>query len=148
MLKAFTILSPLMPQMIHNPCLAHIYNLVGEALIDHENFKLLDTFIYSIKTLFVYSSARKRRWITYLNINAVLNPTLPPLPVKTRWNSFFKFIFWCQPLFNHLINFFKEEENLNSDSKAIKKLIVIIENEEFCLLIDIIQSFITFNAKR
>jgi hypothetical protein len=93
MLAAFRVLSPLMPQLKHNACFAHIFNLVGETWIGYKNFKLLDSVVNLIKTTFTYSSARKRRWVSHLSLNGYSNPTLPPLPVKTRWNSWFNFIF-------------------------------------------------------
>ncbi len=56
-----------------------------------------------IKTLFVYSAVRKRRWREHLISKSVilntneslfdeestqdLSANLPPLPIKTRWNS-------------------------------------------------------------
>jgi len=101
MVKTFKNLSPIMLQMKHNNCLAHIMNLVGECWIDFSFFRLLDKITSNIKSSFIHSSARKRRWISYLSTNAVNNPslppffeipvensnpniTLPPLPVKTR----------------------------------------------------------------
>jgi len=101
MVKTFKNLSPIMPQMKHNNCLAHIMNLVGECWIDFSFFRLLDKITLNIKSSFIHSSARKRRWISYLSTNAINNPTLPPffeipiensnsnitifpLPVKTR----------------------------------------------------------------
>ncbi len=52
MLKAFSILSPLMYQMKHNRCLAHILNLVGETWVEYKNFKLLDEVVMHIKASF------------------------------------------------------------------------------------------------
>ena len=109
MKKAFTsILSPLIPQLFHNTCFAHIYNLVRETWVEFEHFKFLDTVVKNIKTSFIYSAARKRRWREYLMLRSIhlnedealfeeeitedLSVNLPPLPVKTRWNSWFKFV--------------------------------------------------------
>ncbi len=99
--KAFTsILSPLILQLFHNTCFAHSYNLVGKTWVDFEHFKLLDIIMKHIKTLFVYSTARKRRWRKHLISKSVilnaneslfdeestqdLSANLPPLPIKTR----------------------------------------------------------------
>ena len=104
MKKAFTsILSPLILQLFHNTCFAHSYNLVGKTWVDFEYFKLLDIVVKHIKTLFVYLAARKRRWREHLISKSVilnaneslfdeestqdLSANLPPLPIKTRWNS-------------------------------------------------------------
>jgi len=101
MKKTFiNILFPLISHLFHNTCFAHIYNLVGETWVDLEHFKLLDIVVKHIKTLFVYSAARKRRWREHLISKSVLLNTneslfdeeniqdlsanLPPLPIKTR----------------------------------------------------------------
>jgi hypothetical protein len=101
MIKAFQILSPLIPQLKHNCCLPHILNLVGETWISYKSFKFLIKIVANIKKSFIYCPAHKRRWTVFLNsfISSTITPsnqnsiTLPPLPVKTRWNSWFKFVF-------------------------------------------------------
>ena len=121
MIKSFQNLKPFFPNIYHNTCLAHIYNLVGGTWLDHSQFKLLDNIISLIKASFTYCSTRKRRWISHLSLNAVvnlllpfninqnenstINITLPPLPVKTRWNSWFKFVFWINQYIPFIITF-------------------------------------------
>ena len=61
MVKTFKNLSPIMPQMKHNNCLAHIMNLVGECWMDYSFFQLLDNITSNIKSSFIHNSARKRR---------------------------------------------------------------------------------------
>ena len=61
MLAAFRVLSSLIPQLKHNTCFAHIFNLVGETWIEYKNFKFLDHIVSLIKSTFTYSLARKRR---------------------------------------------------------------------------------------
>ena len=61
MLKAFQILSPLIPQLKHNHCLAHILNLVGEIWINYKSFKFLVNIVANIKKSFIHCPARKRR---------------------------------------------------------------------------------------
>jgi len=60
MIKAFQIISPLIPQLRHNRCLAHILNLVGETWIYYKNFQFLANIVKHIKATFVYCPARKR----------------------------------------------------------------------------------------
>ena len=112
MLVAFRVLSSLIPQLKHSTCFAHILNLVGETWIEYKNFKFFDHVVSLIKTTFTYSLARKRRWISFLSANGILNPLLPPLPVKTRWNSWYNFVFWLNKHFNFFIEFYQEEEKI------------------------------------
>ena len=165
MVKTFKNLSPIMLQMKHNNCLAHIMNLVGECWIDFSFFQLLDTITSNIKSSFIHSSARKRRWISYLSTNAVNNPslppffeipvensnpniTLPPLPVKTRWCSWFRFVFWLNDYIPYIIPFFIEEEKLDNNSKAVCDLAKTFQDWIAVFNFEIMALFIKFNANR
>ncbi|RHZ82361.1 hypothetical protein Glove_109g415 [Diversispora epigaea] len=77
------VLKPIMPQLIHLPCLAHILNLIGETWQDFPQFSLIKTFLAKIKNSFVKSPARKARYITHLRMNGVASPCKIPLPNKT-----------------------------------------------------------------
>jgi hypothetical protein len=165
MIKTFKNLSPIMPQMKHNSCLAHIMNLIGECWIDFPFFRLLDKITSNIKSSFIHSSARKRRWISHLSTNAINNPTLPPffeipiensnpnvtlppLPVKTRWCSWFRFVFWLSEYIPHTISFFIEEERLDNSSKAIYDLASTFQNLKLVFNFEVIVLFIKCNANR
>jgi len=165
MVKTFKNLSPIMPQMKHNNCLAHIMNLVGECWIDFSFFRLLDKITLNIKSSFIHSSARKRRWISYLSTNAINNPTLPPffeipiensnpnitlppLPVKTRWCSWFRFVFWLSEYIPYIILFFIEEEKLDNSSKAICDLGSTFRDPKLVFDFEIMVLFIKCNANR
>ncbi|PKB94746.1 hypothetical protein RhiirA5_438122, partial [Rhizophagus irregularis] len=52
-------LKPIMPQLIHLPCYAHIINLIGDTWRTLSDFSLLKTFLSKIKETFVYALARK-----------------------------------------------------------------------------------------
>ena len=73
----------------------------------------------NFKAIFTYSLQRKIRWKEHLLQNGIESPTLAPLPVKTRWNSWFSFLCWIKPLYSHLITFINVEYSINHDSKAI-----------------------------
>ena len=47
--------------------------------------------------------------------------TLPPLPVKTRWNSWFKFVVWLNDYFKHFVTFYIQESRIEK-SRAVKEL--------------------------
>jgi hypothetical protein len=156
MLKAFQILSSLIPQLKHNRCLAHILNLVGETWINYKSFKFLVNIVANIKKSFIHSPARKKRWIVFLKsfISSTTTPpdqnsiTLPPLPVKTRWNSWFKFVFWINQHIPQICKFYIEEETINNESEAIRELATIFKNSAHIFTFEILVMFISFNAKR
>jgi hypothetical protein len=105
---------------------AHILNLIGEIWINYKNFKFLVDIVANIKKSFIHSPARKRRWFSFLKFfssstisfdqNLI---TLPPLPVKTHWNSWFRFVFWINQHLLQLHEFYIDEESVNNESEAI-----------------------------
>ncbi|CAG8789354.1 18598_t:CDS:1, partial [Racocetra persica] len=58
------------------------------------------------------------------NLENITNITLPPLPIKTRWNSLFNFIIWLSPYIDFFPFFIANEIILAGDkaSKALKDL--------------------------
>ncbi|CAG8500199.1 6918_t:CDS:2, partial [Scutellospora calospora] len=78
MVKAFSVLSPLITQMKHNRCLAHILNLVGETWVGHKNFKLLDDIVMQIKASFTHNNARKRNLFNVLEFFKIHNKPVAP----------------------------------------------------------------------
>jgi hypothetical protein len=59
---AYSHLSPFLPRMKHNCCLAHILNLIGETWVDFKKFELVERLVSNFKVIFVYNSQRKIRW--------------------------------------------------------------------------------------
>lgn len=152
MKKSFSdILSPLIPQMRHNTCFAHIYNLVGNTWLEYDKFQIIDNIVTAIKSTFTYSAPRKRRWLKHLSshvLNEDIRLTLPPSPVRTRWFSWFRFIIWMKPYLKYLITFYQEESKLPDPSKAIINLASWFSNPDTVILIELITMFITFNGKQ
>jgi hypothetical protein len=152
MKKAYSdILVNLMPQLKHNCCFAHILSLVGDCWINFDNFKLLSRVTSYFKDAFSYSSARKRRWLNFLTSNIVSLDSplqLPPLFVKTRWNSWFNFVIWIKPYFPYLVQFFIMENMLNDPPKSVKELAEILSNHENISIIEMIIEFISLNAQQ
>lgn len=145
---AYSNLSPFLPKMKHNCCLAHILNLIGETWIDFKRFELVDKLVMNFKAIFVYNSQRKIRWKDHLLQNNVESPTLAPVPVKTRWNSWFSFLCWIKPLYSHVITFINKEHLANQDSKAIRYLKTFCEHQDHILYVEVFICFITYNCSR
>ncbi|GBC26506.2 CGG triplet repeat-binding protein 1 [Rhizophagus irregularis DAOM 181602=DAOM 197198] len=145
---AYSHLSPFLPKMKHNCCLAHILNLIGETWIDFQKFELVDRLVSNFKAIFVYNSQRKIRWKEHLLRNNVESPTLAPLPVKTWWNSWFSFLYWIKPIYPHVITFINTEYSINHDSKAIRYLQTFCEHHDHVSYVEIFIFFITYNCGR
>ena len=85
------VLSAVLPNSIHVLCLAHIVNLAADIFQKHEYFHHTGTLISMIKSSFYKKPGRKARFLRYLSETiAPSDVKLPPVPVSTRWNSWFE----------------------------------------------------------
>ena len=100
----------------------------------------------NFKVIFTYNSQRKIHWKRHLLQSSVESPILAPLPVKTRWNSWFSFLCWIKPLYSHIITFIMAEYSINHDSKAIQNLYTFSQNKKQVLYIRILIYFIEYNC--
>lgn len=84
------ILSAILPNSMHILCLAHIVNLAADVFQKHKDFYHTATLITMIKSSLYKKPGRKARFLSFLS--ETIAPTdvkLPPVPVSTRWNSWF-----------------------------------------------------------
>ena len=81
----------LFPHSIQVLCLAHIVNLAAEVFHKYSDFGHLATLITMVKSSLFKKPGRKARWfIAFLKDTiAAADVRLPPVPVFTRWNSWF-----------------------------------------------------------
>ncbi|GBB89089.1 hypothetical protein RclHR1_15760005 [Rhizophagus clarus] len=96
------LLKPIMPQLLHSPCLAHILNLISLAWTSIPHFDLVKTLLANIKKTFVLTKARRARYLLFLSRNGVQNPASVPLSVATRWNSWFGMAFYVNDYYQYL----------------------------------------------
>src|SRR5260363_339948 len=135
------VLKPLMPQLIHNPCLAHIINLISETWFNFFHFSVIKKFLFDIKAIFVTSPARRSRYVTFLKNHGILRPQKILLPVITRWNTWFEMIYYVLDHFFLIHDFFKEESK-NNPSDSIEKILSTLNNPNDLGLIHIYLHFI------
>ena len=102
MSKAFQNMKVVLQNAVHCTCNAHILSLVGETW--RKNFKDVDRLVASFKSIFTHCYGRKRRYKEFLAGKTGTEVPLPPVPVVTRWNS------WFQTVFHHAkyVQFYKD----------------------------------------
>ena len=85
------VLSVVLPNSTHILCLAHIVNLAAEVFHKYHYFQHIDTLIIMIKSSFFKKTGRIARFLRFLSDTiAPMDVKLPPVPVSTRWNSWFE----------------------------------------------------------
>ena len=81
----------------------------------------------NIKKTFVLTKARRARYLLFLSRHGVQNPTNVPLSVTTRWNSWFKMAFYVSDHYQHLRNFYLEEQK-NDSNETIGNLVKVFND--------------------
>ena len=94
--KAYNdVLSAVFPNSFHVLCLAHIVNLAADVFQKHKEFTHLCTLVTMIKSSLFKKPGRKSRYLKYLSdFIAAGDVKLPPVPVSTRWNSWFSTVIY------------------------------------------------------
>ncbi|XP_072178106.1 uncharacterized protein [Diadema setosum] len=138
------VLQPLFPKSIHVPCLAHIINLGAEAFQHHVEFGRVDTLVKMMKSAFYKKPARKSRYLKFLR--EYLPPDevkLPPVPVSTRWNSWFHAVKYHLAHLHVYEGFFKQED---SKGIAVETILELLTNKEIYQELQLIMNFITAHS--
>ena len=123
MTKAMETLKCLLPNCIHMTCNAHILSLVGETW--RKNFKTVDRLVACFKSIFVHCASRKQRYKRYIAERITAdsdNVPLPPVPVVTRWNSWFNAVVHHAKYIDHYHGFIDNEVKLSASSNALTEL--------------------------
>ena len=93
-------------------CLAHIVNLAADVFQKYNDFHHVATLITMIKSSFFKKPGRKSRFLIFLK--DTISPTdvkLPPVPVSTRWNSWFEAAVYHATRVHTYEGFFKAEKS-------------------------------------
>ena len=89
------VLSVVFTKSTHVLCLAHVVNLAAEVFQHFSDFKHTADLVAMIKSSMFKKPGRKRRYLTYLSdFIASSEVKLPPVPVSTRWNSWFEAVIY------------------------------------------------------
>ena len=85
------VLSAIYPNSVHILCLAHIVNLAAEVFHCYKNFSHTANLILMVKSSLFIKPGRKSRLLKYMNdFISKEDVKLPPVPVSSRWNSWFE----------------------------------------------------------
>ncbi|KAL9698916.1 hypothetical protein quinque_002357 [Culex quinquefasciatus] len=120
MTKAVTSLKVLLPNCIHLTCNAHILSLVGETF--RRNFPAVDRMIACFKSIFVHCSPRKLRYREFIGRECGSEVPLPPVPVVTRWNSWFRAVAHHAKYVEHYKKFIEAELLVSAPTSALLEL--------------------------
>jgi hypothetical protein len=135
MTKAMANLKCLLPNCIHMTCNAHILSLVGETW--RKNFNKVDRLVACFKSIFVHCSSRKQRYKQYIaermNVDSN-NVPLPPVPVVTRWNSWFTTVVHHSKYIEHYRGFIDNELEVSASSNALTELQTLLGNDNTILI--------------
>ena len=101
-----------------------------------------------IKECFVRSPARRGRYLTHLRHHGISSPCKIPLPVSTRWNSWFKMVEYTKTHLPYWNSFFQNELTNDSTNETLKKITDTLSDPYKFGTISIYTHFISIYAKQ
>ena len=130
MTKAMSNLKGLLPHCVHMTCNAHILSLVGETW--RKKFDNVDRLVACFKAIFVHCSSRKQRYRQYLAEQRHVDVdkiSLPPVPVVTRWNSWFNTVSHHDKYIEHYRGFIDKELEISASTNALTQLKSLLRDD-------------------
>ena len=118
------VLSVVYPKSLHVLCIAHIVNLASEVFHHHTDFKHTSNLIAMIKSSLFKKPGRKRRLLEFLaDFIATSEVKLPPVPVGSRWNSWFQAASYYATHVHLYEGFYKAEK---AQGMAVERVIELV----------------------
>ena len=140
------VLSVVYPKSLHIPCIAHIVNLASEVFHHHTDFKHISDLIAMIKSSLFKKPGRKRRLLEFLaDFIATSEVKLPPVPVSSRWNSWFQAASYHATHVHLYEGFYKAEK---AQGMAVERVIELVMHKTIYPEISLHLYFITENCQR
>lgn len=105
--------------VLHVQCWAHKLALVGSVMACE--LQDVNEGVVKVKAAFLNTRKRRHHYLKYLAENTEKPAILFPMPVCTRWNSWFKSVFYLSEYLVDIISFFKQED-LKVENSGIQYL--------------------------
>jgi hypothetical protein len=140
------VLSAVLSNSTHVLCLAHIVNLAADVFQMHREFTHLCTLVAMIKSSLFKKPGRKSGYLKY--IGEFIPPEdvkLPPVPVSTRWNSWFTMVIYHVTRVHMYEGFYKAEKG---QGMAIERIIELLTHKAIYPEIVLHMYFIKENCQR
>jgi hypothetical protein len=129
MTKAYGNLKGLLPNCVHITCNAHIMNLVGETW--RKNFPEVDRLVASFKSIFSHCAARKQSYKNFMQqVTGTNEIPLPPVPVITRWGSWFATVEHHARYVDFYPQFIAFEVDNSHSTNALDELSRLLKNQD------------------
>jgi len=128
MKKCFTDrLKGILPNTVHITCWVHIVFLVGEQF--RCALPLIDELVSTVKAIFSKAPGRRARYLNQLRQQKATKIALPPVPVITRWNTWFEAaLYHAEHLDVYVI--FVDAEIEHGSTQQLRKLSTLLHNEQ------------------
>ena len=140
------VLSAVFPNSVHVLCLAHIVNLVAEVFRHHRDFSHTCDLVTMIKSSLLKKPGRKSRFLKFHGeFISSADVKLPPVPVSTRWNSWFAAVIYHATRVQLYEGFYKAE---SSKGMAVEWIIELVTHRELYPEICLQLHFIKENCQR
>ena len=139
------VLSAVYPNSVHVLCTTHIVNLASEVFHHHTDFKHTSDLI-AIKSSLFKKPGRKSRFLKFLaDFIASSDVKLPPVPVSSRWNSWFQAASYHATRIHLYEGFYKAEK---AQGMAVERIIELVTHKTIYPEISLQLYFIKENCQR
>ena len=140
------VLTVVFPKSTHILCLAHIVNLAAEVFHHHGAFKHTADLVAMIKSSLFKKPGRKSRYLAYLSeYIATADVKLPPVPVSSRWNSWFETVKYHATRVHLYEGFYKAEKGVGM---AVQHIIELLSHKTLYPEITLQLYFLSENCLR
>lgn len=133
MTKCVTSLQVLFGEHVeHIQCWAHKLSIVGNVV--SSGLSEVNCAVVNVKSAFLNTRKRKHQYLKYLEEETSQTAKLFPMPVVTRWNSWFESVFYLAEYFLHIVEFFRGAEYQEVSNAGIKYLTALSDKDAKVIL--------------